>query len=257
MRASLVSANTAQMDDPAFIDELKAWIRFSARRAARTGDGLTRAAARQPVAATLVGTWMMESSSPRNPRERTHAHSRSAIRPGSPCSLLTVSDKAHWSRGRPLLRTLWARQTPATGIRNAFLNQPVELCVATIRPPLDSTHRSGRPAARSGSSLRSRPPRCRCRCGGPFSRFWSRPSTHRRAGGHDVPSPGGSLASAVDVGLGSRPGGLRQGVLGLGRRGGLLVLLEAHAPAARRERATTPRNSRAIPAPGQPTSARC
>jgi hypothetical protein len=35
----VVAGNTAQMSDPAFVAELKAWIRFGAGEAERTGDG--------------------------------------------------------------------------------------------------------------------------------------------------------------------------------------------------------------------------
>lgn len=36
----VVQGNTTQMDDPAFVAELKAWIRFNGRDSARTRDGL-------------------------------------------------------------------------------------------------------------------------------------------------------------------------------------------------------------------------
>ena len=36
----VVQGNSAQMNDEAFVDELKAWIRFSQVEARRTGDGL-------------------------------------------------------------------------------------------------------------------------------------------------------------------------------------------------------------------------
>ena len=45
----VVSANTAQMDDAAFLAELKSWVRFSAAEAQRLGDGLFSGASGSPV----------------------------------------------------------------------------------------------------------------------------------------------------------------------------------------------------------------
>jgi hypothetical protein len=43
----VVSANTAQMADPAFVQELKAWIRFNEVQALRTRDAMLNQTAPQ------------------------------------------------------------------------------------------------------------------------------------------------------------------------------------------------------------------
>ena len=44
----VVQSNTAQMADPAFVKELKAWIRFNGSDAVRTGDGLSSVSSGNP-----------------------------------------------------------------------------------------------------------------------------------------------------------------------------------------------------------------
>jgi len=51
----IVQANTAQMADPAFVTELKTWIRFNGPDAVRTRDGLYSAASGNPTVPTWIG----------------------------------------------------------------------------------------------------------------------------------------------------------------------------------------------------------
>ena len=44
----IVQGSSAQMGDPAFISELKTWIRFNGAEAVRSADGLYGAASGQP-----------------------------------------------------------------------------------------------------------------------------------------------------------------------------------------------------------------
>ena len=46
--AYVVEGNTAQMNDPAFVEELKHWIRFGSAEAVKTGDGLYSATSGNP-----------------------------------------------------------------------------------------------------------------------------------------------------------------------------------------------------------------
>ncbi len=55
----VVAANTAQMNDPAFVAELKTWIRFGAEEALRTGDGLFAGTTGNPVVPRWLGSRMM------------------------------------------------------------------------------------------------------------------------------------------------------------------------------------------------------
>lgn len=90
----VVQANTAQMNDPSFVEELKSWIRFGDEEAVRTGDGLFTLASGNPS----VPRWLGET---------------------------------HWvEAGRCYER--FALQSTALGIRTAMINQPVE--VSSLRP---------------------------------------------------------------------------------------------------------------------------
>ncbi len=51
----VVAGNTAQMDDPAWIDELVDWLRFSPARAISTNDGLFSACSGNPVLPEWIG----------------------------------------------------------------------------------------------------------------------------------------------------------------------------------------------------------
>jgi nitroreductase len=52
----VVQGNTAQMNDQAFVEELKAWIRFSSRDAVEKGDGLYAASSGHPSVPSWLGS---------------------------------------------------------------------------------------------------------------------------------------------------------------------------------------------------------
>ena len=126
----VVAGNTAQMNDPAFVEELKAWIRFGADEALRTGDGLFAGASGNPALPRWLGSRVMGLVfTPKSENERYARQIRNSA--GSAVFVSERSDKAHWvEAGRCYER--FALQATALGIRNAFLNQPVE--VGNIRP---------------------------------------------------------------------------------------------------------------------------
>jgi hypothetical protein len=126
----VVSGNTAQMNDPAFIEELKVWIRFSSDEAIRTGDGLFTGASGSPVMPRWFGSRMMGLFfTPKSENERYARQIRNSA--GIAVFVSEVSDKAHWlETGRCYER--FALQATVLGIRNALLNQPVE--VGSVRP---------------------------------------------------------------------------------------------------------------------------
>lgn len=126
----VVAGNTAQMHDAAFVAELKAWIRFGADEALRTGDGLFAGATGNPALPRWLGSRMMGLFfTPKSENERYVRQIRNSA--GIAVFVSERSDKAHWvEAGRCYER--FALQATALGIRNAFLNQPVE--VGTIRP---------------------------------------------------------------------------------------------------------------------------
>ena len=130
----VVAGNTAQMNDAAFVAELKAWIRFDTDEALRTGDGLFAGASGNPALPRWLGSRMMGLFfTPKSETERYARQIRNSA--GIAVFVSERNDKAHWVEvGRCYER--FALQATALGIRNAFLNQPVE--VGTIRPQFAS-----------------------------------------------------------------------------------------------------------------------
>lgn len=126
----VVAGNSQQMNDAAFMTELKQWIRFSDAEAVRAGDGLATRTTGNPsvprwLASPLFG-WFVSADSENDKYAR---HIRSSA--GIAVFVSDVDDKQHWIEvGRCCER--FALQATALGIRTAFVNQPVE--VASIRP---------------------------------------------------------------------------------------------------------------------------
>ena len=126
----VVQGNTAQMNDQAFVEELKKWIRFGGDEAVRTGDGLYAASSGNPSLPTWLGSLLFGlffTTKSENDKYAKHVRSSAGI-------AIFVSDTqgpAQWMEvGRCYER--FALQSAALGIRNAMLNQPVE--VPTLRP---------------------------------------------------------------------------------------------------------------------------
>jgi hypothetical protein len=126
----VVAGTTAQMADAAFIDELKSWIRFSNSEAVTTGDGLFSGSSGIPAMPRWLGSRVMDLFfTPKSESERYARQIRNSA--GIAVFVSDISDKAHWvEAGRCYER--FALQATALGIRNAFLNQPVE--VGAVRP---------------------------------------------------------------------------------------------------------------------------
>jgi hypothetical protein len=130
----VVQANTSQMADPAFIRELKSWIRFNGAAAVRTGDGLYSGTTGNPN----IPTWLGELAfgllfKPKSENDKYVSQIRSSA--GIAVFVGQAVDKAHWVEvGRCYER--FALQATALGIRNAMLNQPIE--VAALRPQFAS-----------------------------------------------------------------------------------------------------------------------
>jgi hypothetical protein len=130
----VVQGNTTQMGDPAFVAELKAWIRFDDAEAVRTGDGLfTRSSGNPSLPRWLAGPLFPVFFKAASENDKYARHVRSAS--GIAVFISDFNDKAHWiETGRCYER--FALQATALGIRNAFLNQPVE--VGALRPQFAS-----------------------------------------------------------------------------------------------------------------------
>ena len=134
----VVQGNSAQMNDPAFVSELKQWIRFGGAEAVRAGDGLYSASSGSPslprwLCSTLFGMFFTEGSE--NEKYAKHVRSSAGIAVFVSQADEKSAQPANWIEvGRAYER--FALQATALGIRNAFLNQPVE--VKAVRPQFAS-----------------------------------------------------------------------------------------------------------------------
>lgn len=121
----VAEGNTAQFGDPRWAEELKTWIRFNARDALRTGDGLYGPVMGSPDVPRWLGTLFMRvafSAKSQNRKDVKHIRSSAGVAVFSS----DVDDKAHWvEAGRCYER--FALQATALDLCTAFINQPVEV----------------------------------------------------------------------------------------------------------------------------------
>jgi len=126
----VVQGNIAQAADRAFVKELKAWIRFNGAAAVRTRDGLYSVTTGNPNIPTWIGDrvfGLLFTAKGENDKAARQVRSSAGIA----VFVGQSADKAHWvDVGRCYER--FALQATALGIRNAFLNQPIE--VRSLRP---------------------------------------------------------------------------------------------------------------------------
>jgi hypothetical protein len=121
----VIAGNTAQIEDPAFVAELKAWIRFSQSQALATRDGLYSATSGNPTLPAWLGSMLFGfvfTASSENDRYASQLRSTPAV------AVFTADrqDTASWvALGRSYQR--FALRATALGIRQAFVNQPVEV----------------------------------------------------------------------------------------------------------------------------------
>jgi hypothetical protein len=121
----VVQGNTAQMRDPAFVRELRDWIRFDGAEAARLGDGLFAGSSGNPVVPGWLGRLMFDfffSEAAENDKYARQVRSSSGIA----VFVADRADKSHWIEvGRAFQR--FSLQATAMNVRTAHLNQPVEV----------------------------------------------------------------------------------------------------------------------------------
>ncbi|MDP1866635.1 Tat pathway signal protein [Bradyrhizobium sp.] len=128
----VVQGNTAQMRDQAFMSELIAWIRFNDGMAIEHLDGLSARSSGNPslpawIARRLLPLVMTEKGE----NDKYAKHIRSSA--GIAVFVAASNDRAGWlAAGRAYQR--FALQATALDIRQAFLNQPVE--VPSLRPQI-------------------------------------------------------------------------------------------------------------------------
>jgi hypothetical protein len=121
----VVEGNRAQIQDPAFVQELKAWIRFNIDEAVYTGDGLFSRSMGNPSVPRWLGNLFLKLFlKPKQENDKHAKHIRSSA--GLAIFVSEADDNNHWMEvGRCYER--FALQATALGIRNAFVNQPVEV----------------------------------------------------------------------------------------------------------------------------------
>jgi hypothetical protein len=126
----VVQGNITQMRDPAFVKELKKWIRFNGSQAAKSGDGLFSGSSGNPSVPSWLGRLLFDLFFTETKESDKYArHVRSSA--GIAVFVSEVDDKAHWvEAGRAFER--FALQAAVLGIRNSHLNQPVE--APSLRP---------------------------------------------------------------------------------------------------------------------------
>lgn len=128
----VVAGNGAQLADPAFVRELKAWLRFNPRAALRSGDGLYSAASGSPTLPSWLGPRAFDLFVTAAAQKEQYARQ---IRSSAGVAVFVGdrADRAHWVQvGRACQR--FALQATALGLKTAFINQPVE--DAALRPDL-------------------------------------------------------------------------------------------------------------------------
>lgn len=126
----VAEGNTTQFGDAGWAEELKTWIRFNARDAVRTGDGLYGPVMGSPDVPRWLGSLFMRlafSAKRQNRKDITHIRSSAAIA----VFFSDADDKPHWIEAGRCYERL-ALQAAALELRTAFINQPVE--VSALRP---------------------------------------------------------------------------------------------------------------------------
>lgn len=123
--ALIVAANTVQVEDPDFVAELQSWLRFNARSAIASGDGLYAACSGNPTLPSWIAPTvfrMVFSAKSENDKCTRQVRSSS----GLAVFLAEKDDKEHWVKaGQSYQR--FALQATAMGMKHAFLNQPTEV----------------------------------------------------------------------------------------------------------------------------------
>jgi Nitroreductase family len=121
----VIEGNSSQMRDKAFMDELTHWIRFNGNDAVATMDGLAARASGNSewpawLARLLLPLVLTESGE--NEKYRSQIQSSAGVA----VFIADRGDRPHWVEvGRASQR--FALQATALGLKQAFVNQPIEV----------------------------------------------------------------------------------------------------------------------------------
>lgn len=123
--ALVTVGNAAQLRDPAFVRELKAWIRFGEAEAVRTSDGLFSRCSGNPALPRWLGSPLFDlfvTAAGENDKYARQVRSSAGIA----VFASKLDGPSQWmAAGRAFER--FALQAAAMGVRTAHLNQPVEV----------------------------------------------------------------------------------------------------------------------------------
>ena len=132
IRDLVVAGNSAQLADPAFVRELRAWMRFNPTQALERGDGLFSATSGSPILPSWLGPTMFDLAFKADTENDKYAQQIDTSA-GIAVFVAQGEGPEHWVQaGRACQR--FALAATALGLKHAFLNQPVE--VAPLRPEL-------------------------------------------------------------------------------------------------------------------------
>lgn len=121
----VLQGNTTQLNDAAFVKKLKQWIRFGENEAVKTGDGLYSITSGNPSVPRWLGSPMFEVMVTDDDENDKYARqTRSSA--GIAVFISAVNDKSHWIEAGQCYER-FALQATSMGIRNAMLNQTVEV----------------------------------------------------------------------------------------------------------------------------------
>lgn len=132
LRDLIIAGNRRQLVDPAFVAELKSWIRFSSSSAIERGDGLYGPLTGNPAVPDFIGRIGFDLLfDPAAEDDKCDAEMDSSA--GVAVFFGERADPGHWVKtGRAAERFLLT--ATGLGLSAAFLNQPVE--VPELRPEL-------------------------------------------------------------------------------------------------------------------------
>ena len=144
----VIEGNSVQCDDPAFVQELKDWIRFNPGAALETHDGLFTACSGNPTSPSWLGNLMFDQFFSKDSENEKYAgHMNSSA--GVVIFVAERDDEEGWINvGRSFQR--FALQATALGVRHAHHNMPIE--VADIPP--EFANRLGIPGKRPDLVIR-------------------------------------------------------------------------------------------------------
>jgi hypothetical protein len=129
----LNQGNLSQYGDPAFVDELIAWLRFNKREALASLDGLFSRCSGNLEVPRWLGQRFLTTTTPQQQAEADARKLRSS--PAAVVISAETDTKSAWVRTGQVFERL-ALMTTARNIKSALLNQPIE--VPSVRAQFQS-----------------------------------------------------------------------------------------------------------------------